>query len=960
MKKKVLQRRYGGYLFDPLSENLIPHKNLGLKWKKRLQKRWGGRLLSSSLGIGLKNLYEKQKLFLPLQSSCSEGVTSGTPKGLERTLTPCTCPLKGLVIGVKGTVPPLGLGVGDAGNSNSLKGQRYQQSVWESPFNPPSPNPFLLPLTPITRTSLEVTKGVIKGVRASTSREGVPSPSKEEGNRSNSFPIKRLLEQYLNHPLTNWDQLSSEGVPMSGADSSPSMRGEEFFVGGGAYGRVGGKKEFFSSTGGRVEPFNPVLSAPLHLYGVHQFLFFQKKSSSDNPYRLLRNPFRGDPNLKLPLVTSPFWGTEVPPKGVNAISFNPLGGSPSPLYRTPVVTSSEVRVRVSSPVKGRGQRGEVTPFTPLKGRGAGEGRGLPRKGSEKVYLSSSLQIKGELTRLEGFKRSSLFKCQLRERKKLSIFYGNLSRRKLFEIFNRGKLFKGSHFENSLSLLERRADVALFRIGFFPTILSARQWIRHGRVVLNGQTLRVGSFLLSPGDFLSIPSRYHRFFMNFRGTGDSKERSFFPLLPLSFDGEATPLGEGGLQGASFLPKKGFHPLGKLPKNRVGGRKFFKNSSHKTGVTPQGVPRETHLQQRVPVITPHWFPFSLPLLSSNPNLPPLGGWSKEGLGVQGELKECVKGETSNPLGSKGKGGTLSFLLPSFRLGAPHRLLINELIRGFPFHLKRTGGESVNTRTQKDLHLHKGRESFTQRPSSNLFRGCENTPFAPLKLYRKLTLEGGFLATQNLAPHIQNLFRGYPSLGVRGTRVTPSFDPVTSKATRTRTSLEVTTGVRENGGKEGVTGLRIRSGWGGSTKTGTGAENLSSPKKYLGGGRWSYSSRPPFPPTLEFTPITPKGVTGVHPPLPSEGLTPLSITRVPPTVFKKRGGEEKETPRKGFPQPFFKKNSFRRGKSLSVRPIKPTHLEVSYTHLTVIYLYSPQKISFPALLDLETIERSFRCGI
>jgi hypothetical protein len=30
-----------GFLFDPLSENLIPHKNLGLKWKKRLQKRWG-------------------------------------------------------------------------------------------------------------------------------------------------------------------------------------------------------------------------------------------------------------------------------------------------------------------------------------------------------------------------------------------------------------------------------------------------------------------------------------------------------------------------------------------------------------------------------------------------------------------------------------------------------------------------------------------------------------------------------------------------------------------------------------------------------------------------------------------------------------------------------------------------------------------------------------------------------
>jgi ribosomal protein S4 len=927
MKKKVLQRRYGGYLFDPLSENLIPHKNLGLKWKKRLQKRWGGRLLSSSLGRGLKNLYEKQKLFLPLQSSWSEGVTSGTPYpptgfGLEGTLTHVTS------LEVK-EVKETG-GVGDAGNSNPLKGQ----SVLESPSNPSSP-------------------------------KGVPSPSKEERSRSNSFPIKKLLEQNLNHPLTNWDQLSSEDVAMSGADSSPSMRGEEFFVGGGVYGRVGGKKEFFSSTGGRVESFNPVLSAPLHLYGVHQFLFFQKKSSSDNlanPYRLLRNPnpeggTRGNPNLKLPLVTSPFWGTEVPPKGANPISSNPLGGSFPPFSLK----------GVASPVKGRGQRGEVTPFNPLKVRGTGEGGGLPRKGSEKVYLSSSLQIKGELTRLEGFKRSSLFKSQLSERKKLSIFYGNLSRRKLFEIFNRGKLFKGSHFENSLFLLERRADVALFRIGFFPTILSARQWIRHGRVVLNGQTLRVGSFLLSPGDFLSIPSRYHRFFMNFstskatpRGngvrTGDSKERSFFPLLPFSFDGEGTPLGEEGLEGSSFLPKKGFHPLEELPQNRVEGRKFFKNSSYKTGVPPQGVPREIHFQQRVPFITPHWVPSSLPLLTPNPIT------SKEvtGLGVRGGLKECVKGETSRKGGvtpsfdPKGLEVTpLSFLIPSFKLGAPHRLLLNELIRGFPFHLKRTGGEGINTRAQKDLHLHKGWEGFTQRTSSNLFRGCENTLFAPLKLYRKLTLERGFSATQNLAPHIQNLFRGYPSLGVRGTGVTPSFDPVSSKATSLGEKGVI--GLRENGGKEGVTGLGIRRGRVSSTKTGTGSENFSSPKKYLGGGRWSYSSRPPFPPTLEFTP------KGVHPPLPSEGLNSLGVnSRVPPTVFKKREGEKKETPRKGFPQPFFKKNSFRGGKSLNVRPIKPTHLEVSYTHLTVIYLYSPQKISFPALLDLETIERSFRCGI
>ena len=56
---------------------------------------------------------------------------------------------------------------------------------------------------------------------------------------------------------------------------------------------------------------------------------------------------------------------------------------------------------------------------------------------------------------------------------------------------------------------------------------------------------------------------------------------------------------------------------------------------------------------------------------------------------------------------------------------------------------------------------------------------------------------------------------------------------------------------------------------------------------------------------------------------------------------------------------KNFFFREKSefssLTLRVIKPLHLEISYKLLNVIYLYSPQRLNFPFSFDLDVINRS-----
>ena len=38
------------------------------------------------------------------------------------------------------------------------------------------------------------------------------------------------------------------------------------------------------------------------------------------------------------------------------------------------------------------------------------------------------------------------------------------------------------------------------------------------------------------------------------------------------------------------------------------------------------------------------------------------------------------------------------------------------------------------------------------------------------------------------------------------------------------------------------------------------------------------------------------------------------------------------------------------------KPLHLEISYQTLTAIYLYSPQKLFFPVILDIDGVKKSY----
>jgi small subunit ribosomal protein S4 len=55
----------------------------------------------------------------------------------------------------------------------------------------------------------------------------------------------------------------------------------------------------------------------------------------------------------------------------------------------------------------------------------------------------------------------------------------------------------------LELLERRLDNAVFRAGFAPTAVAARQLVRHKHILLNGKRVNIPSIRIKPGDSIAL-------------------------------------------------------------------------------------------------------------------------------------------------------------------------------------------------------------------------------------------------------------------------------------------------------------------------------------------------------------------------------------------------------------------------------------------------------------------------
>ena len=104
----------------------------------------------------------------------------------------------------------------------------------------------------------------------------------------------------------------------------------------------------------------------------------------------------------------------------------------------------------------------------------------------------------------GQRRGKLsdYGIQLREKQKVRRTYGILE--KQFRIyFERAASKKGVTGELLLQLLETRLDNVVYRIGFAPNRVSARQLVNHGHFLVNGKKVNIPSIRLNVGDIIEL-------------------------------------------------------------------------------------------------------------------------------------------------------------------------------------------------------------------------------------------------------------------------------------------------------------------------------------------------------------------------------------------------------------------------------------------------------------------------
>lgn len=102
-------------------------------------------------------------------------------------------------------------------------------------------------------------------------------------------------------------------------------------------------------------------------------------------------------------------------------------------------------------------------------------------------------------------RLSDYGLQLREKLKIKRYYGVLEKQFKLCYKNAARL-KGATSSNLMSLLERRLDNVVYRIGFATTRAEARQLVSHKSILVNDKVVNIPSFLVSPGDVISVRSK----------------------------------------------------------------------------------------------------------------------------------------------------------------------------------------------------------------------------------------------------------------------------------------------------------------------------------------------------------------------------------------------------------------------------------------------------------------------
>jgi len=104
-----------------------------------------------------------------------------------------------------------------------------------------------------------------------------------------------------------------------------------------------------------------------------------------------------------------------------------------------------------------------------------------------------------------FRAPSQYGRQLREKQKAKRIYGVLERQ-FRGYVDKAMGVRGNTGDTLLSLLERRLDNTVYRLGFTPTRANARQIVSHKHVLVNGKKLNIPSYQVKVGDSITLDNK----------------------------------------------------------------------------------------------------------------------------------------------------------------------------------------------------------------------------------------------------------------------------------------------------------------------------------------------------------------------------------------------------------------------------------------------------------------------
>jgi small subunit ribosomal protein S4 len=108
---------------------------------------------------------------------------------------------------------------------------------------------------------------------------------------------------------------------------------------------------------------------------------------------------------------------------------------------------------------------------------------------------------------QGARRGRLsdYGLQLREKQKVRRMYGVLEKQ-FRNYYKKAASQKGNTGENLLSLLEKRLDNVVYRMGFGCTRAEARQMVSHKAFKVNGKVVNIPSYQVQDGDEIEVRER----------------------------------------------------------------------------------------------------------------------------------------------------------------------------------------------------------------------------------------------------------------------------------------------------------------------------------------------------------------------------------------------------------------------------------------------------------------------